>query len=133
MSYKEKINRINKEAFQEAKRLLMENNGRSCIYFSEGDEDNYDDFSAIVSPGFFQSEYVDNVKGVRVAKEGEDPYGEFPALEINYVATCDDECYWTSANNMDSLFYADLADFVKNNLDKAITPEEYEALESNDD
>lgn len=131
MSYREKIDRINKEAFQEAKRLLMENNGRSCIYFdeyNEYNEDFYNDFKAIISPGVFVSEYADNVKGVRIAKEGEDPYGEFPALEINYVATRDDECYWTSANNMGSLFYADLADFVKNNLDKAITPEEYEAL-----
>ena len=123
MSYREKIDQISKEAFQEAKRMLMENDGRTCIYFSEDeeDEDVYDDFTAIVSPGIFVSEYTSTVKGVRLSQEEE------PSLEVNYIDEFD-KVYWTDAANMDSLFYSDMADFVKRNIDKAITPEECEQL-----
>lgn len=110
----------------------MGNGGRSCIYFPEFDEDEdlYDEFEAIVS---FNSGFVSTVKGVRLSKEGKDSDELLPTLEVNYVNECDN-VYWTDAANMDNLFYSDMADFVKRNIDKAITPEEYEALEScNDD
>lgn len=129
-SFRDKLETLSKEAFEFAKKMLMENDGRSCIYFSVNDEENEDDnddFRAIVSTGYFLSNEVNNVIGVRVAKEGEDPYGEIPALEVcEYID--DDEIFWTDARYLDHLFYPDLADFVKRNIDKAITPEECEAL-----
>lgn len=114
--YKEKVDALLKEAFEATKKLLKENGEKTCVFSDESDLDVMTD----------EGEYC-TLYGVRLAKGGQDPYGGWRTLEVfrSYI----DGCGWCDSNDIEAYNYADLYDFVAENLNNAITYEESENLE----
>lgn len=141
MNYKEQIEKLNKEAFEATKNLLKENGTRCCVYIPANNNNDTitisisgeDDFEAIIYDGSFVDDMAGyTCRGVKLKKGGEDPFGEWRTLDIR-ISNCNGEDYWTDVSALNPLCYADMYEFVKNHIELAMTPEEADELDNDDD